>query len=228
MHRFAVLCLCAGTLTAWSCPAFADRTDNPQQNRSGVSGPPTDSKDAPPKSGGEAPPEQGVDPKSAGGAGGGIPEKAAGEPKDDKASAEQSKAASKDKPAVDAAPNAMTRKPSSPSAEGAKDALAGAEGKGTRDKSEKPPQGSLSAAARTRKEIVLELQTELGRVGCYGGEIDGAWGPASSEALAAFGRGAHVQSREFIPSGDWLKRVKAKEKRVLRLSWPGGRLAPRL
>jgi peptidoglycan hydrolase-like protein with peptidoglycan-binding domain len=35
-------------------------------------------------------------------------------------------------------------------------------------------------------ELARTLQTELRRVGCYDGEIDGDWGPASKRAMTAF------------------------------------------
>lgn len=216
MRPIAVLCLSVGTLFVWPCPVLADRTDNPRENRSGVSGLPTESKDAPPQPAGEAPPEQGAkpDPKPAGSAGVGASDKAADKPKDDKASAEPSGAASKDKPADGKAPDAKTVEPNASSAEPAKDALAGAEGKGTMDKPEKPPRGSAGAAPLTRKDIVLELQAELKRVGCYDGAIDGAWGAGSSGALEEFGARGRVKSRDLSPSEDWLTRVKAARKRV--------------
>jgi hypothetical protein len=37
-----------------------------------------------------------------------------------------------------------------------------------------------------RYELVKSLQTELKRVGCYGGEANGSWGSGSKRALAAF------------------------------------------
>jgi hypothetical protein len=42
------------------------------------------------------------------------------------------------------------------------------------------------ADAETRQELVRRLQRELGRVGCYGGEADGDWGPGSKRAMSAF------------------------------------------
>jgi peptidoglycan hydrolase-like protein with peptidoglycan-binding domain len=35
-------------------------------------------------------------------------------------------------------------------------------------------------------QLVPRVQRELARLGCYGGEIDGDWGPASKRAMAAF------------------------------------------
>jgi hypothetical protein len=38
----------------------------------------------------------------------------------------------------------------------------------------------------TRTILTRDLQTELQRVGCYGGEINGAWTPSTMRAMAAF------------------------------------------
>lgn len=43
-----------------------------------------------------------------------------------------------------------------------------------------------SAAPMNRYELTRALQTELRRVGCYYGEIDGDWGPGSKRAMGAF------------------------------------------
>lgn len=37
-----------------------------------------------------------------------------------------------------------------------------------------------------RVELIRDLQKQLKRVGCYDGEVDGSWGPASKRAMAAF------------------------------------------
>jgi hypothetical protein len=36
------------------------------------------------------------------------------------------------------------------------------------------------------RDLTLAVQTELRRLGCYAGDIDGAWGPASMQGLRAF------------------------------------------
>ena len=46
------------------------------------------------------------------------------------------------------------------------------------------------------EEVVLAVQTELKRVGCDPGAIDGDWGGRSREALAAFGHFAKVDVRQ--------------------------------
>lgn len=37
-----------------------------------------------------------------------------------------------------------------------------------------------------RAELVREIQSNLKRVGCYDGEVDGSWGPASKRAMTSF------------------------------------------
>lgn len=40
--------------------------------------------------------------------------------------------------------------------------------------------------AETRAELTRDLQKELTRVGCYGGEVNGAWTPSTKRAMSAF------------------------------------------
>ena len=40
--------------------------------------------------------------------------------------------------------------------------------------------------AATRYELAVDLQRELKRAGCYGGEINGVWGQATKRAMSAF------------------------------------------
>jgi hypothetical protein len=42
------------------------------------------------------------------------------------------------------------------------------------------------ADARTRFELARDLQRELKRAGCYGGEINGLWNPSTRRAMSAF------------------------------------------
>ncbi len=57
---------------------------------------------------------------------------------------------------------------------------------------------------------MLAVQTELKRVGCYSGEIDGVWGGQSREALVAFGHFAEVDVAELAPTSEILAIIKAK------------------
>lgn len=45
---------------------------------------------------------------------------------------------------------------------------------------------SKPADAETRAELTRDLQKELARVGCYEGEITGAWTPSTKRAMSAF------------------------------------------
>jgi hypothetical protein len=60
------------------------------------------------------------------------------------------------------------------------------------------------------EEIVIAVQTELKRVGCYPGAIDGVWGRRSREALAAFGHFAKVDAGSLVPTPEILGLIKGK------------------
>ncbi len=49
-----------------------------------------------------------------------------------------------------------------------------------------PLKSSRPGDAMTRYELARDLQRELKRAGCYGGEITGAWSPSTKRAMAAF------------------------------------------
>ena len=70
-----------------------------------------------------------------------------------------------------------------------------------------PPPG---AAPPGPGEIVLAVQTELKRVGCDPGEIDGVWGGRSREALAAFGHFAKVDVATLEPTPEIFVIIKGK------------------
>lgn len=60
------------------------------------------------------------------------------------------------------------------------------------------------------EELVLAVQTELKRVGCNPGDIDGVWGGQSREALAAFGHFAKVDVAQLAPTAEVLAIIKGK------------------
>jgi hypothetical protein len=60
------------------------------------------------------------------------------------------------------------------------------------------------------EEVVIAVQTELKRVGCDPGAIDGDWGGRSREALAAFGHFAKVDVGKLAPSPEILEVIKGK------------------
>ena len=67
-------------------------------------------------------------------------------------------------------------------------------------------------------EIVVAVQTELKRVGCDPGEIDGVWGERSRDALAAFGHFAKVDVQRPEPTPEILVIIKGKTAPVCRLA----------
>jgi len=60
------------------------------------------------------------------------------------------------------------------------------------------------------EEVIIAVQTELKRVGCDPGAIDGDWGGRSREALAAFGHFAKVDVGKLAPSPEVLEVIKGK------------------
>ncbi len=67
---------------------------------------------------------------------------------------------------------------------------------------------------RSREEIVLALQSELKRVGCYGGTIDGVWGEYSEDALEAFRYFGEIDHDDAEPSEAWIAHVKGAKKTI--------------
>ena len=72
-----------------------------------------------------------------------------------------------------------------------------------------PPPGP-AAEGPPPGDIVLLVQTELQRVGCDPGAIDGVWGGQSREALAAFGNFAKVDVGELAPTPEIYGLIKGK------------------
>jgi len=60
------------------------------------------------------------------------------------------------------------------------------------------------------EEVIVAVQTELKRVGCDPGAIDGDWGGRSREALAAFGHFAKVDLGKLAPTPEILELIKGK------------------
>lgn len=54
------------------------------------------------------------------------------------------------------------------------------------DTSAAAPKVAAPLDSRSRVELARAIQSELKRVGCYGGAIDGSWGAASKRAMVAF------------------------------------------
>ena len=105
----------------------------------------------------------------------------------------------------DAAPQDAGGKPDTPK-EG--------EGASTVAPTPEAPQPGPSPVTLKPEELVIAVQTELKRVGCYPGEIDGAWGDQSRGALAAFGHAAKVEGVESAPTPEILVIIKGKSETV--------------
>jgi len=67
------------------------------------------------------------------------------------------------------------------------------------------------------RTLTRSLQTELKRVGCDPGEIDGQWGDKGREALANFGRNAKVSVPNEEPTAEALEAVVSRKERVCTL-----------
>ena len=51
----------------------------------------------------------------------------------------------------------------------------------------RPASSSLSPSSpQSRYELIVELQKQLKRLGCYYGRVDGSWGPGSKQAMRTF------------------------------------------
>lgn len=72
-----------------------------------------------------------------------------------------------------------------------------------------PPPGPSPVELKP-EELALAVQTELKRVGCDPGEVDGVWGGRSREALAAFGHFAKVDVAQLVPTPEVLALIKGK------------------
>src|SRR5262245_14267402 len=77
-----------------------------------------------------------------------------------------------------------------------------------------PPPPGPSPVELKPHELALAVQTELKRVGCDPGDIDGVWGGRSREALAAFGHFAKVDVAELAPTPQVLALIKGKSEIV--------------
>lgn len=75
-----------------------------------------------------------------------------------------------------------------------------------------------SNAEAERAELARAVQTELNRVGCSAGKVDGIWGRGSERALRDFASRQGVRLAAIEPSADILKRLKATKGRACPLS----------
>jgi hypothetical protein len=83
-----------------------------------------------------------------------------------------------------------------------------------------PGAEALATAKRTddtaaeQAKLVHALQTELKRVGCDPGEVDGVWGDKAKAALGEFGRLAKVTLLSDAPSAEVLQAVLGEKGRI--------------
>jgi hypothetical protein len=88
-----------------------------------------------------------------------------------------------------------------------------------------PPPETAKPADKTGPdpaEIARLLQTELKRVGCITGAVDGEWGPDSRRAMVAFNRRAKTKLGIHVASVDALDAVRSKKSRVCPLECERG------
>jgi uncharacterized caspase-like protein len=78
------------------------------------------------------------------------------------------------------------------------------------------------AAAPDAAEVARELQTELRRVGCDPGAVNGVWSPGSRDALEQFNRRANMKFDTKVASVDALDAVKGQRGRICPLVCGGG------
>jgi hypothetical protein len=73
---------------------------------------------------------------------------------------------------------------------------------GVPDPDPKPTNAPDAPARLVADDLARELQTELARVGCYTGAIDGLWGPNSRRSVAAFNSatGKSIEAQTPTPS----------------------------
>jgi hypothetical protein len=76
------------------------------------------------------------------------------------------------------------------------------------------PGAVVPAPAIETQEITRILKTELRRVGCYAGNIDGTWGRPASEALQRFNQLAGAKLNVQMASIDSISAVRDKTRRV--------------
>jgi len=77
------------------------------------------------------------------------------------------------------------------------------------------------------QQLATALQRELKRIGCYGGPINGTWGPASRSAIADFNRHAKMTLATDTPEEASLKALQAVFARICPEAPPSARPAAR-
>jgi hypothetical protein len=85
------------------------------------------------------------------------------------------------------------------------------------------PLGNPPPAAGDKAELVRSLQTELRRVGCDPGAVDGKWQSRTREALTDFAQYAKLSLQTEKPSTEALNAVKERTHRVCPLECGSGK-----
>jgi hypothetical protein len=81
-----------------------------------------------------------------------------------------------------------------------------------------PPEPSGAKPEPSPREIARSVQSELKRVGCFSGAIDGKWNAASRRALEQFNNRADAKLNAKFASLDVLDAIKARSARVCPLN----------
>lgn len=85
-----------------------------------------------------------------------------------------------------------------------------------------PPEPSAARPEPSPQEITRSVQSELKRVGCFGGAIDGEWTAASRRALEQFNNRAGAKLNAKLASLEVLDAIKARSSRVCPLNCEHG------
>jgi hypothetical protein len=85
-----------------------------------------------------------------------------------------------------------------------------------------PPQPSVSHPPPDRASLVRQLQGELKRVGCYEGDLNGSWTPATRRAMQAFTERVNAKLPVNKPDHILLALVQGHRDRVCGATCPAG------
>lgn len=83
------------------------------------------------------------------------------------------------------------------------------------------PDTAVATPALAGRELVIALQTELNRIGCYAGTVDGDWGNMSRSAVEAFRESSGAAIPATDPSIELLDALKSRSTVVCSVQ-PGG------
>ena len=107
--------------------------------------------------------------------------------------------------------------PAGPSLNKSPDTTSDAKGKNQESKTDVAsltPTGPASPNTISKTEIIRQLQSELSRVGCYAGPVDGNWRDGSQKSVSRFNENAGLKLDIKTANIDALEAVKSKTARV--------------